>query len=121
LLENYLLPFQFSQLPLLQVVPQNTPKEWGSGRQKIPSPPPFLQNFALQPIWNYHKAMEDRASLYEICRNSLGTKKRMESWASWLISGKWKTGQTFSRMLMVRSLLDLQKSGTGQVAFSLRI
>jgi hypothetical protein len=27
LLENYLLPFQFSQLPLLQVVPQNTPKE----------------------------------------------------------------------------------------------
>jgi hypothetical protein len=48
--------------------------------------------------------MEDRASLYEICRNSLGTKKRMESWASWLISGKWKTGQTFSRMLMVRTL-----------------
>ncbi len=25
--ENYLLPFQFSQPPLLQVVPQNTPKE----------------------------------------------------------------------------------------------
>jgi hypothetical protein len=52
--------------------------------------------------------MEDRASLYEISRNSLGTKK--ENGIVGLVTNFWKTKNWFSHMLMVRSLWTCRKA-----------
>jgi hypothetical protein len=84
LLENYLLPFQFSQLPLLQVVPQNTPTEHTQRMRfwetKNPSPSTLFSKLCTTANLKLcTTAMEDCPSLYEICRNSLGTRKSMES------------------------------------------